>query len=420
MKASILTIGDELLIGQVINTNASWIAEQLTHIGVHVVRHVTCSDDDMDITQCLNEISRGVQVLILTGGLGPTHDDRTKHVLAQWYGCGLVESEMAFNTLVDVLTSRGRTEMLDRNREQALVPSICSVLVNRSGTAPGMLFDQEKLMLVSLPGVPSEMKDIMISSVLPMIRKRIEAQATTSRHFRTIHTVGIAEAYLAEMLNPLDALLGNEATLAFLPNVAGVRLRIGVLSSVEDDAKAQLDAIETRIRERLPLSSVFGTDDTTLAIEVVRMLNTRDETVAVAESCTAGLLGAAITDVPGSSRVFPGGVISYSNSIKQLFLDVEESIFHTSGAVSAECAMAMAEGVRRRFGTTYGVAITGVAGPDGGSPDKPVGTVWIAVASPETTQHNVYRFGTERSTNRQRSVMMALSMLWQELRGHHV
>jgi nicotinamide-nucleotide amidase len=419
MKASILTIGDELLIGQVINTNAAWIAAQLTHIGVEVVRHVTCADDDVDIMRCLNEESQGVQLLILTGGLGPTHDDRTKHVLATWYGCDLVEDEVAYDTLVNVLRSRGRTEMLERNREQASVPSACTVLVNRNGTAPGMLFDDKNLLLVSLPGVPSEMKDIMTTSVLPIVRQRVESEGTLIRYYRTIHTVGIAEAYLADMLSPLEEVLGGTATLAFLPNVAGVRLRIGVPSLAEDRANEALDTIEGKIRERLPDHAVFGTGDTTLAEEVVRLLQVRGSTIAVAESCTAGLLGAAITDVPGASQVFPGGVISYANSIKHQFLDVDESILQTAGAVSSECAVAMAEGVRRAFATTYGVAITGVAGPDGGSPEKPVGTVWIAVATHGTTRSAQYRFGTDRSANRQRSVMMALAMIWQELRGQH-
>ncbi|MCU0330772.1 MAG: nicotinamide-nucleotide amidohydrolase family protein [Candidatus Kapabacteria bacterium] len=381
MKASILTIGDELLIGQVINTNAAWIAAQLTQIGVEVVRHVTCADDDVDIMRCLNEESQGVQLLILTGGLGPTSDDLTADAVA--------------------------------------LPSACTVLVNRNGTAPGMLFDDKNLLLVSLPGVPSEMKDIMTTSVLPIIRQRVESEGTLIRYYRTIHTVGIAEAYLADMLSPLEEVLGGTATLAFLPNVAGVRLRIGVPSLAEDRANEALDTIEGKIRERLPDHAVFGTGDTTLAEEVVRLLQVRGSTIAVAESCTAGLLGAAITDVPGASQVFPGGVISYANSIKHQFLDVDESILQTAGAVSSECAVAMAEGVRRAFATTYGVAITGVAGPDGGSPEKPVGTVWIAVATHGTTRSAQYRFGTDRSANRQRSVMMALAMIWQELRGQH-
>jgi nicotinamide-nucleotide amidase len=420
MKASVLTIGDELLIGQVINSNAAWIAEQLALLGVTLVRHVTCSDDDIEIERCLREESRSVDVLIVTGGLGPTHDDRTKHVLASWYECELVESEEAYRNLVSVLAARGRAEILDRNREQARVPSLCSVLMNRHGTAPGMLFDRNGLLLVSLPGVPSEMKAMMTDDVLPFIQKRLKEQGDTIMRYRTIHTIGIAEAYLAEQLEPLQDILDEHSTLAFLPNVSGVRLRIGVQATDDEQAGYRLDAIAGRIYNRLDHSAIFGEGNTTLAAEVVAALMRRSETVAVAESCTAGLLGAAITDIAGSSSVFPGGIISYANEVKNRELGVPMEILETYGAVSDQCARAMARGIRERLDATYGISVTGIAGPDGGTSEKPVGTVWIAVATPNGVSSKVYRFGSERLTNRQRSVNMALAMLWQVMGEHDV
>jgi nicotinamide-nucleotide amidase len=413
MNIAIITIGDEILIGQIVNTNAAWISAQVTRVGGRVLEQVTVPDDAQTLTDTLDRCRRHCDVLLLTGGLGPTHDDITKDVLTAYFRDELVEDPATTARLQEWMQRRGRS-LSERNAQQAWIPSTCIPLPNPVGTAPGMLFDRDGLLLVSMPGVPTEMRAMIADHVLPLLRERIDAEARPTWEYRTVYTTGIAESDLADMIGEPTAFL-HGASLAFLPNYQGVRLRIGVRGLTSTERLADLDRIEGVLRDRAG-AFIFGVGEATLAATVGHALRDRGETVSVAESCTSGLLGAALTDIPGSSAWFPGGVLSYANDVKVRDLGVRQADLDRVGAVSEEVARQMAEGVRTRFGTTYGIGITGIAGPDGGTPEKPVGTVWIAVATPTQTLATRFSFGGDRSMNRERSVGAALGMLWKVIR----
>jgi nicotinamide-nucleotide amidase len=353
-------------------------------------------------------------VIICTGGLGPTHDDITKDVLCAYFNDVLTENTVWLEHLTTFMQQRGR-ELSARNALQAMLPSTATMLFNPVGTAPGMLFERDGLVVVSLPGVPQEMKTIMTEHVVPHLTTMVAARDEAVWEYRTLHTTGIPEAALADVLGHPAAFLNN-GTLAFLPNMSGVRLRIGVCARSADERTADLDRITSYIEQRAG-KWVIGEGDTSLAEVVGRMLRARSETISVAESCTGGMLGAALTDIAGSSAYVEGGVITYSNAMKTALLGVDAHDLAMHGAVSETVARQMCEGVRRRCGTTYGVGITGVAGPDGGTAEKPVGTVWIGVAGPAATVVTMYRLGTDRRMNRERSVAAALAMVLSMMKG---
>lgn len=413
MNAAICAIGDELLIGQVINSNAAWIAAECTSIGMTIVSQSVVGDEPTVLKAELDRLRSMADVILLTGGLGPTHDDITKDVLVDYFSDVLIEHEPTLEQLHLMMQRRGR-ELTPRNATQALVPATCTVLTNPIGTAPGMLFERDGIVVVSMPGVPDEMKSMMKDHVLPFLAERQNASGDAMTSYRTLLTTGIPEAYLADRLGEPSSFL-NGASLAYLPNYHGVRLRIGVRSTSADERRNELDRIAAYIYDRAG-ANIYGEGDTTLAKIVGLLLQERRENVSVAESCTGGLLGAAFTDIPGSSVWFEGGVISYANDVKVRELDVKQSDLDTVGAVSEEVARQMCEGIRSSFGTTYGIGITGVAGPDGGSEDKPVGTVWIGVAGPAETIVRRFGFGENRRMNRERSVATALAMLLGMLR----
>lgn len=414
MNVTILTVGDEILIGQIVNTNAAWLSSSVASIGGIVVEHVTCGDDDEAIITELDRLSLISDAVLITGGLGPTHDDRTKDVLCRWYNDTLVEHEPTVRALEAMLARRGAT-LSDRNRGQALVPSTCIVIPNDLGTAPGMMFVGDGPLVVSMPGVPSEMKAMMLNHVLPDLRQRIEQQAMPTWEYRTLITTGITEAALADRLEPLDDIVGADTALAFLPSTQGVRLRMGARALDAAARQQMLDANEQRIRVRAGDGIVVASSDVPLSHEVVRRCREIDHTIAVAESCTGGMLGAALTAIPGSSAVFMGGMLTYSNASKVALLGVDAHDIEEHGAVSDVVAKEMAQGARRALNTTWGIGITGVAGPDGGSDDKPVGTVWIALAGPNGVMARRYVFGLDRQINRERSVAAALGLLLKEL-----
>lgn len=408
---SILTIGDEICIGQIVNTNAAWLAAECTRLGCHVAAHAVTGDALTDITGELGRLLAASDTVILTGGLGPTHDDRTKAALCEFFGDVLVLHEPTLAFLTELYGRRG-LDVSERNRTQALLPSTCRVLANSRGTAPGMMFETGGKTVFSLPGVPAEMKGIMTEQVLPFLEKITEKQEQA--RFRTLQTTGITEANLADLIgDPEEFLVGG--TLAFLPSYQGVRLRIGVRANSADEATARIAGVEEILRARAG-RFMFGADDDSLASVAGQLLTVRGETVAVAESCTGGLLGAALTDVPGSSAYFPGGVLTYSYESKTVQLGVRAETLLRYGAVSGETVCEMAAAVREKFGATYGIAISGIAGPDGGLPDKPVGTVWIALAQPGGVEPKKFVFGNDRRINRERSVGAALAMLVGALR----
>ncbi len=413
MKVSLITIGDEVLIGQIVNSNATWISDAVTTLGATVVEHVTVGDSAPELIAAIDRCKEYSEVLLLTGGLGPTHDDITKTVLAQYFNDVIVESAEWVAHLEEWMSKRGRA-LTDRNRGQALVPSSAVLLANPIGTAPGLLFDREDLMVVAMPGVPNEMKYIMEHGVLPVLTQRINAQHNPITQYSTLLTTGIAESNLADLIGNPEEFLGT-STLAFLPNYHGVRLRIGVSGASPHDRERERMRVASIIRQRAG-AFIYGHDKQTLAEVVGKHLVDRRETLSVAESCTGGMVGAVITDVPGCSAWFAGGVISYSNEVKMRELGVGEWELQTHGAVSEIVAKQMADGVRQKLGTSYGIGITGTAGPDGGTYEKPVGTVWIALSAHDATEAVLHQFGSDRKINRERSVGAALGMLWKRVR----
>lgn len=412
MTISILTIGDEICIGQIVNTNAAWLGEQCSMHGWRVVAHSVVGDTLQAIVAEIDRLLGISDVLLVTGGLGPTHDDVTKDALAVYFNDTLELNPVAFEHLRAMLTRRGR-EVTDRQMSQAILPTRCQVLLNEKGTAPGMQFvrDDGKL-IFSMPGVPYEMKHLSEKYIFPLLERRGDERAVV---FRTLQTAGIIESALADLVgDPQEFLEGQE--LAFLPSTSGIRLRISVTASTKAEAEAVLRRIEAEMYRRVG-KYIYGADNDTLASVVGQMLKQRGATLAVAESCTGGLLGAALTDIPGSSAWFPGGIQVYSNEAKHRFLDVPEEVLRTVGAVSKETAELLASNVRTAFGATFGMGITGIAGPDGGTPEKPVGTVWISMADEHGVEAVKFIFGGDRRVNRELSVTNALWMMYRKLSG---
>ncbi len=415
MRIAILTIGDEICIGQIVNTNAAWIAEQCSRIGCAIVAHSTVGDDLPMILTEFDRLGTMSDAVLITGGLGPTHDDRTKTAFVEYFNDSLVLHEHTLQRLKGFFASRNR-ELTERNRGQALQPSKCEVLDNDTGTAPGMLMISDKpgqvgVFFVSMPGVPYEMKHLMERHVLPRL-KALSKDSSITLH-KTLLTTSIPESTLADMIGEPDVFLSSDSatnTLAFLPSSSGVRLRVSVKAENRYTAESEVERIETYLRSRVQ-RFIYGQEGETLAQSVAKKLIEQNATIAVAESCTGGMLGAALTEVRGSSAYFMGGMQVYSNQAKQDLLSVQLSTLTEHGAVSAECASELAQNVRQKLGTTYGISITGIAGPDGGTEAKPVGLVYISVATPQETRTHKFIFGVDRQVNRERAVATAFSLL---------
>jgi nicotinamide-nucleotide amidase len=414
IEISIMTIGDEICIGQIINTNASWIASQCTEVGSKVIKHIAVPDEKKAIINCLDLLIDTSDFVLITGGLGPTHDDITKPVLAQYFNDTLELHEPTQRRLEEMYKKRG-TEILERNKSLAYLPATCRILSNNVGSAPGMSFEKDGKYIISMPGVPSEMKDIMNNHVLPLIKNEIIRKKSDVVLYKTINTIGIPESHLADLLGNPDEFL-NGGTLAFLPSYKGVKLRIGFASEKLKTAEEQINKIEDFIRSRAG-RFISGFGEIPIAETVGNLLKFNRKTVSVAESCTAGLLGAAFTDIPGSSDYFIGGVIVYSNSAKMNILGVTKDTINKFGAVSEETAIELAKNVREKFNTDYGISVTGIAGPGGGTKDKPVGTVWIGISDPESTIAKKFIFGEDRSVNRELFVGRAFGLIYSKLTG---
>jgi nicotinamide-nucleotide amidase len=412
MNVGLITIGDEVLIGQIVNRNAAWIADRVTAVGGCVVEHCSVADDADQLVQTIDRMRSTCAVLLLTGGLGPTHDDITKPVLAEYFHDTMEVSEEWMIHLHEWMAQRGRT-VTERNAGQALKPTSAKLLSNPLGTAPGLMFDRDGIVIVAMPGVPKEMQGIMLDHVLPYIQERIAAEAQDTTEYLTLLSTGIAESNLADLIgNPLDFL--GTSTLAFLPNYLGVRMRIGARGSDAAIRREELFRVRDVLMERAG-KYVYGEGDVTLAEVVGRILKERGATLAVAESCTGGLLASMLTDVHGCSTWFVGGFIPYANEAKVRDLGVREQSLLEHGAVSKVAAEELSQGARRITGATYAISITGIAGPGGGTDEKPVGTVWISVAGPDKTNTLKHQFGTDRRINRERSAGAALGMLWRML-----
>lgn len=409
---SILTIGDEICIGQITNTNASWLANQCTALGANVVIHSSIGDVKEVIINELNRLLAFSDFVIITGGLGPTHDDLTKPTLCEFFNDKLLLNDESLKNIEDIFIRRGY-RLTERNKAQAMLPSKCTPLINKMGTAPGMLFEENGKYVVSLPGVPNEMKFIMQNSVLILIERIIKEKEHSVVLFKSLLTTGIPESMLADLIGKPEEFMEG-GTLAFLPSYSGVKLRIGCEGNNFSEAEAKIKKIEELIRSRAG-KYIYGEDNESIASQVGKLLVRKNQTLAVAESCTGGLLGGELTEIPGSSAYFVGGMITYSNEAKINELGVNKKTIEDFGAVSKETAEEMAVNVRYKFHSDYGVSITGIAGPDGGTEEKPLGTVCIAVSMNEKVVSHKFVFSVDRTINRQRAVATALAMLLGEI-----
>ena len=399
MQVTIINIGDELLIGQVVNTNASTMSRLLTAAGMDVLKTMVVGDERQAIWNAVDEAMRESDAVLVTGGLGPTKDDITKKLLCEYFGSELVESPMALDNVKRIFESRGY-ELTPVNRAQALVPKCCEVLNNDLGTAPCMWFPG-KTVLVSLPGVPFEMEWLMRNRVIPKLQETFHTDIIVTKN---ILVQGIGESFLSDLIEPWELSLPANIKLAYLPVAGLTKLRLTVHGSYDP-------AILKGLYE-LAGKYIVGEDCETLDELVHKTLTERSLTLATAESCTGGNIARLLTAQAGASAYFKGGIVAYSNEVKESALGVKHSTLAAHGAVSEATVREMAEGVRQRLGTDLAIATTGVAGPDGGTKEKPVGTVWIAVADANGTEAKLLQFGANRrQQNIDRSTNQAFAML---------
>jgi nicotinamide-nucleotide amidase len=412
-KAIIITIGDELLIGQIINTNAAWLGAELTNIGVEVVRHLVISDNPNDIFNSIKKSLTESDIVITTGGLGPTVDDRTKQTICDVFEDKLVFHQPSFDNIIRLFKIRNR-EVTERNRLQAYIPSKTTALTNLYGTAPGIMFNENGKVFFATPGVPIEMKSLVKNSIAPILQDYIQTNNQPVVLYRTFNAVNIFETQLESLISDVNILLDADSSIAFLPNYNGVRLRFGTRKSTFELAKEKLEEYAKVVYKKAS-DFIISEGDYNLIAEVANLLIKHKKNVAVAESCTGGGLGFEFTKLPGSSAYFVGGVIAYSNEIKMKVLNVSSETLNNYGAVSEQTASEMANNVRHLFNTDFGVSITGIAGPDGGSPEKPVGTICFGISSKSFTHTFTFNFGEHRDVNRYRSIEKAILLLIDEL-----
>ena len=407
INASIITIGDELLIGQVIDTNSAFIAQSLNHIGIVVKSRVAVGDDKEAIENALNKAISENQIVILTGGLGPTADDITKPLLNAFFNGKMVIHEPTLKHIEYIFEKVHKRPMIDRNRKQAEVPDTCEVLFNETGTAPGMLFKKDGCLIFSLPGVPHEMKWLTENKVIPLLKTSFVSHFV--KH-RTLLTAGIGESFLAELILDFENAIPSFIKLAYLPNYGMVRLR---LTGTGSDGVA-LDKILDEQFEllKIKVADYLVTDeDDTMEVVVGKLLKANHQTVATAESCTGGYIGHLLSKHAGSSTFYTGGIISYDNRIKTEFLDVPTSILQTVGAVSKEAVEQMAIAVREKMNTDYAISVSGIMGPTGNTDEKPLGMVWVGVANKEKVVSKVFYLRFNRQRNIEITATQAINLL---------
>lgn len=404
MKAEIITIGDEILIGQIINTNSVWIAQQLNLSGIRVMHIASVADEENAITEAFEAAKKRAGLVLITGGLGPTKDDITKKIFADFFNSELVTDTEVLKDVTAFFKKRER-EISEVNKRQALVPKGCTVIRNSNGTAPGMWMEKDKVIFISMPGVPYEMKAMVTDFILPRLKKEFQLPKI---YHKTVLTQGIGESVLAELIEKWENDLAEKnIKLAYLPQPGIVRLRLSAYGNNELEIKKLVDS---EIDKLIPLieKHFFGfenyaEENSSLEKFVSELLRERKQTVALAESCTGGYISSLFTAVPGASDIFKGAVIPYSNQAKHELLQVDPETFDTVGAVSKECVEQLAVNVLKKFNSDYAIAVSGIAGPGGATPEKPVGLVWIAVADKEKVHALKFQFGD----NRQRNIIMS-------------
>jgi nicotinamide-nucleotide amidase len=410
MKAAIITIGDELLIGQTVDTNSAWIGAELSKSGFDVHRITSIHDRKEDIKYTLNEVAGKADVVLITGGLGPTSDDITKQTLCEFFDTHLVIDADVLQ-MIEKMMSHRNFPMNENNYRQAEVPESCKVLKNAVGTAPGMWFEKGSTIYVSMPGVPFEMKYLMTEHVIPELNKRFTSQVIIHRN---IMTYGTFEAKLAEMLISFEEALPENIKLAYLPSYGVIKLR---LTGTGKEYRALEKLINEQISglHKIIPEFIYGENEESLEEVTGKLLRSKNKTVSTAESCTGGEIAHLITSIPGSSEYYKGSVIAYANSVKTEVLGVHEHLIKNHGAVSQEVVREMAGSARIILNTDYAVATSGIAGPDGGTPAKPVGTLWIAVASDKGIVTEKKVFGNDRNTNIRRFSYAAINLLRKQI-----
>jgi nicotinamide-nucleotide amidase len=412
MRAEILTIGDEILIGQITNTNSVWIAQQLNLIGVKVVHMASVADEESAILNAFDDALKRADFVFITGGLGPTKDDITKKTFSNYFNAQLVLDEEVLKHVSSFFLKRGR-EVTEINRNQALVPKGCTVITNPNGTAPGMWMQKDKTVFISMPGVPHEMKAMVTETIIPKIKSENNLPFI---YHKTVLTNGIGESALAEMIESWEDNLGtSNIKLAYLPQPGMVRLRLSSIGNNKNELQKNIEneigKLNSLIANYIFGYENYGEETPSLADIVSQLLREKKQTVALAESCTGGYISSLFTGIAGASEVFKGAIIPYTNTAKHDLLEVDEAIFSSVGAVSKECVEQLAQNVLRKFESDYSIAVSGIAGPTGGTDDKPVGTVWIAVASKDKTYASQFLFGDHRQRNIMMTSQTALNLL---------
>lgn len=405
IKVTVITIGDEILIGQTIDTNSSWIGRQFTAMGVRVNEIITCGDNAAQIKDALDRAKARSQIILITGGLGPTKDDVTKNTLVEYFNTELVLNEEVWERMKQYFEKYGKP-VLEMNRSQAMIPKDAIMLPNMRGTAQGTWFERDGAVFVSMPGVPHEMKHLMETQVLPRLKKRFSFPKIVQA---VLMTSGAGESYIANKLSTFEEQLPSHIKLAYLPELGVLKLRLtangegeGIITEVGKQ-KEELKRILTHY--------VYAEGEEKLEVHIGKLLLEEKATLSCAESCTGGYISHLLTSVAGSSAYFEGSVISYSYDIKQKLLGVNPNTLNSVGAVSKECVEEMLHGLLQATGTTYGIAVSGIAGPSGATPDKPVGTVWIAVGTKNKILAKSFHFFPTRMENIQVFSNAALNML---------
>jgi nicotinamide-nucleotide amidase len=408
--AELLTIGDEILYGQIVDTNSQWMSVELSNAGIQVIRKTTVGDKESEILTAFAEAEQRADIILITGGLGPTSDDLTKPCLAKYFNCEVRIHEEALAEVTEFFKSRGR-ELTEINRQQAALPVCCEKVTNVMGTAPGMWFERNGKVFVSMPGVPHEMKRMMTDLVIPKLQRTF--QTPTILH-QMIRTVGIGESFLAEKISSWEKTLPAHIRLAYLPSLGEVKLRLTAIGADQQLLKKETSELIEKIK-LLAGDYIFGYDDKPLEVVIGNTLRDKKLTIAVAESCTGGFLSHLITSVPGSSEYFQGSLIPYSYQIKSELLDITADTLKKFGAVSEENIREMATNVRMKFNTDIGIATSGIAGPGGGTPEKPVGTVWIAYADKDRTVTRKLQLSKDRMINIRLASVAALNLVRQNI-----
>ncbi|WMJ73736.1 competence/damage-inducible protein A [Cytophagaceae bacterium ABcell3] len=410
-SAEIITIGDEILYGEIIDTNSSWLASELSKLGLSVRKKVSVGDSLKEILSTLTESVKQSNLIIITGGLGPTNDDVTKKALCDFFDTRLKPDDQTLQNLETFFSKKGRV-LTERNKEQALVPEKSQVLHNHWGTAPGLLFVQDHHLIVALPGVPIEMKNIFNEHLVPIIKKKFNTPYIIHKN---IKTAGLGESWLADLLKDWEKALPTNISLAYLPSPGQVKLRLTAKGEDKQALENHLEEEVAKLRE-IAGKYIFSYDSENLELIAGKHLQKRGLSLATAESCTGGYLGHLITSVPGSSEWYKGGVIAYENTIKNAILSVDNKTLNIFGAVSEQTVKEMAEGVRKITNADIGISSSGIAGPGGGTIEKPVGTVWLSIAGPKGTISKKLTLGTDRIYNIEASGTAALTLLLENLK----